>query len=108
MSSELKRHLGSGNAWMRILIVVLFAFIYSIAEIVLAAVILLQILFNLFTGKSNENLLNFGRDMSRYVYQIFIYLTYNSDTRPFPFEDWESTVTRNLEPGTDAPTQEDD
>ena len=29
-----------------------------------------------------------GKNLSAYVYQIFQFQTFNSETRPFPFADW--------------------
>jgi hypothetical protein len=66
----------------------LFVFIYSIAEIVLGAVVLLQFGFSLFTGKPNATLTEFGRQLSEFIYQVFRFLTYNTETKPFPFDDW--------------------
>ncbi|MGV6818496.1 MAG: DUF4389 domain-containing protein [Thiotrichales bacterium] len=74
--------------WKRILYMLLFAFIYSIAEIVVTAVVVLQILFRLFTGQPNDRLLAFGRQVSDYIYQILMFLTFNAEEKPFPFSNW--------------------
>jgi hypothetical protein len=66
----------------------LFTIIYGIAEIVVAAVVLFQLLSVLFNGSTNERLLNLGQNLSTYVYQILLFLTFNSDERPYPFGDW--------------------
>ena len=76
------------NIWMRGAYILLFAFIYSAAKVVLIAVVVMQFLFILFTQEKNEKILNFGADLSEFLYQIFRYFTFNSDTRPFPFSDW--------------------
>lgn len=66
----------------------LFAFLYSLGEMVLAAVAVLQFGWFLFTGAPNPRLLAFGADLARWFYQIFLYLTFNSEARPFPFAPW--------------------
>ena len=76
------------NIWMRGVYILLFGFIYSAAEVVMIAVIVLQFLFILFTQKKNEKVLEFGADLSQFLYLIFRYLTFNSDKRPFPFDEW--------------------
>jgi hypothetical protein len=42
----------------------------------------------LFTGDTNERLLTLGQNLSTYVYQITLFLTFNSDEHPYPFGDW--------------------
>ena len=76
------------NIWMRGMYILLFGFIYSAAEVVMIAVVALQFVFILFTQSKNLKVLEFGADLSEFLYQIFRYLTFNSDSRPFPFADW--------------------
>ena len=79
---------------MRGFYIILFAFIYSIAEVVLAAVVLFQFLTTLFTGNKNERLLEFGNNLSSFIYQILKYLTYNSDDKPYPFDEWPGSTEK--------------
>jgi Domain of unknown function (DUF4389) len=88
MDDELKQHVRDGNAWTRLLFMLLFAALYGVAEIVLTAVVIFQFLVVLFTGGKNARVLSLGASLSAYAYQIFRYLTYNSEQRPFPFADW--------------------
>ncbi|MCI0652943.1 MAG: DUF4389 domain-containing protein [Methylococcaceae bacterium] len=67
----------------------IFAVILGLVRILLWAVVLLQILSSLITGSPNGNALKFGQTLSLYIYRILLFLTYNSDDRPFPFADWE-------------------
>jgi hypothetical protein len=90
MSSEIRENIKSRNVWMRALYMVLFAVIYSIAEFVVVAVVLLQFLFTLFTARQNDRLLLLGQSLSTYLYQILLYLTYNTEYMTFPFGDWPS------------------
>lgn len=76
------------GTWKRILFMVLFVFIYGVAEVVVTAVVVLQVLFRLFTGNTNERLLTFGRQVSDYIYQILMFMTFNSEEKPFPFSSW--------------------
>ncbi|WP_455200896.1 DUF4389 domain-containing protein [Kaarinaea lacus] len=94
MSSEIKQHLKTQSTWLRGFFILIFAFIYSIAEVVLAAVVLFQFLTTLFTGNKNERLLVFGNNLSTFIFQIVKYLTYNSDDKPFPFDDWPGSVEK--------------
>lgn len=81
------------RVWARLLFVALFAVLYSLAEVVLAAVVILQFIILLVTGNTNARLIVFGRELSVYACQTWLYFTFNSDTRPFPFSDWPGADT---------------
>ena len=42
----------------------------------------------LFSGKDNENLRNLGQGLGKWVYQTIMFLTFNSENKPFPFDEW--------------------
>lgn len=86
MTEELKQT--RRDTWFRLLFVLLFAVIYSIAEIVLFFTVIVQFGFVLITGQRNDKLLEFGAALSEFIYQILRYVTFNSEDRPFPFSDW--------------------
>jgi hypothetical protein len=88
MSSDLKENVSNTNTWGRALFMILFGIIYSVAEVVLVAVIVIQFLFVLFSSDKNERLLHFGKELSTFIYQVFLYLTFNTEEKPFPFADW--------------------
>jgi len=67
---------------------VFFVFAYSLAELVIFLVMVFQFVAILLIGHANENALRLGNNLSTYVYQIFQFLTFNGETRPFPFADW--------------------
>ena len=81
-------HLTSSQHWLRLVFMILFAIIAGLACYIVGAVAILQFLWTLFTGKSNDKLRNFGGSLSQYVYQILRFLTYSSEQKPFPFSDW--------------------
>jgi len=90
LSEELKENVQDSSVWKRLLFMLLFGFLYSVAEVVLVAVVIFQFLSVLFTGDKNDKLLSLGGDISTYIYQVLCYLTYNSEERPYPFADWPS------------------
>jgi hypothetical protein len=79
------------NKLLRLAFMVLFTVIYKVLDVVLLLLIVAQYLFHLFTDKDNETLRQLGDGISCYYYQIFRYLTYNSEEKPFPFSDWPTT-----------------
>ena len=81
----LRDNFTSGETWTRGLFMVLFAILYSIAEIVVGAVVVFQFVATLLTGRRNDRLLQLGADLSNYIYHCLRFLTYASDDRPYPF-----------------------
>jgi hypothetical protein len=88
MDTELKGNLRRKQTWLRGLYMLLFVVLYHVAEFVVAVVAVLQFLFCLVSGKTNENLLQFADGLSRYAYQILRFLMFNDDSMPFPFAEW--------------------
>ena len=91
MRNQLKDNLTRVETWKRVLFMLLFAAIYGLVKILIGAVVLLQFGFVLVTNRCNANLLTLGADLAEFVRQILLYLTFNSDERPFPFAAWPHT-----------------
>lgn len=72
---------------LRGLFMILFLCIAGVARLIIYFIIAIQF-FILFFDKPNKQLLKFGKSLSVYSYQIYLYLTYNSDIRPYPFTPW--------------------
>ena len=88
MDDDVKQRLTRRDVWVRLLYMIFFAIAYSIAEVVLGIVTLVQFVIVLITGTANDNLLRLGNNLSAYVYQVFRFLTFNTETQAFPFSDW--------------------
>jgi len=88
MNNEVKENLKSQSTWKRGLYMLIYAFCYTIAEIVLFTLIIFQFLLKLFTGDTNERLRKLGQGLSTYIYQILQYLNFNTDYQPYPFGAW--------------------
>ena len=88
MSDDLKSNIKSQSTWMRGLYMLLFAFFKGVAEFVLFAVVVFQFLLKLVTGETNDRLQKLGQHLSTYIYQIFQFLSFNSEQHPYPFGAW--------------------
>jgi len=88
MSDTLKQNLKDKSTWLRGLYMLLFILFISVAKVVILAVIIFQFLSELITHKSNPRLLKLGQSLSTYSYQILVFLTFNSEYRPYPFGAW--------------------
>ena len=84
--SDMERNVTSGSTWMRLLFMLIVAGLYAVSRIVLGTVVVVQFFFVLFTGENNEDLKKFGRSLAIYSMQVVDYLTFNTETRPFPLD----------------------
>lgn len=100
MDEELKQNITEHGTWIRVFYMAIFFLIYSVAEAVLAAVVVFQFLSRLITGNINEKLLTLGANLSLFAYEILMFLTYNSEIKPFPFGEWpqNSSAANNNSP----------
>lgn len=87
-NNELLERIQEKNKWMRALYMILYVVVLWIVKIIMYAVVLLQFFLVLITNHCNENLLHFSKHISTYVYQIYLFLSYNSEEKPFPFGPW--------------------
>jgi|TARA_B110000116_G_scaffold264325_1_gene272013 hypothetical protein len=87
-NNQLKSNLLCSTHWIRLVFMVLFTLILQIASSVMILVVVVQFLFSLITGNDNSSLRQFGSSLSKFIYQTLQFLTYNSESKSFPFADW--------------------
>lgn len=88
MKEEIKQRLQKDETWQRGLYMLFFIFVYGISKFLIIGVMLFQFLTIILSGKINEQLLKFSQNLSTYLYQVTLFLTFNSEQRPFPFSEW--------------------
>lgn len=96
--------------WLRLPFMLLFFFAYQITELVIFGVMLIQLLYRMLMGERQMQLLRFGAQLSQYAYECFRYLTFNTETKPFPFEEWplgEAPERNPYMPTDDAATAQE-
>lgn len=96
MDEQISDNLKKLGTWKRLFFMLVFAVIMSLVRMLLWGVVLLQIGSLLLTGEVNKHILNFGRSLSVYIYHILLFLTFNTDSLPFPFADWNLTAELKL------------
>lgn len=69
--------------WMLVMLVV-----WQLAELLLAGLVLVQLVYRLVYGAPSLSLMNFGDSLSQYLAQIGRFGTFHSDQKPWPFADW--------------------
>ena len=76
------------DTWIRLAYMVLFALLVMAARLLVSIVVVVLFALVLIFGKDNENLRNLGQGLGKWVYQAIMFLTFNSNDKPFPFDDW--------------------
>lgn len=76
------------NIWVRGLYMLLMGLAFHVCGTVLCIVTLVQFVIALAGGTPNARLLRFGRTLGAYLQQIVCYLTFATETLPFPFSEW--------------------
>jgi len=88
MNGDTKKHLAARSTWLRLVYIVLFGIAFNIAEAVLYAVVAVQFLFKLFSGRPIDALSRLGQSLASYVYAIIVFLTFRDEDMPYPFAAW--------------------
>lgn len=78
----------NSNTWVRLAYMFVFTLLLMAARLVITLVVIVQFLLVLVTGSDNENLRNLGQGLGKWVYQTVMFLTFNTDSKPFPFDEW--------------------
>jgi Domain of unknown function (DUF4389) len=102
MDDDLKANVSARSTWLRALYMILFGVAFYLAELVLAAVAVVQFLFALFAGHRLEPLAAFGAQLAVWLGQVVSFLTFASEAKPFPFTAWPDARPDDPEP--DEPT----
>jgi len=84
--SDLEKNVKAGSTWLRLFFMIIFALLYGLSRVVTAAVVVIQFFHVLFTGETNDQLKTFGHSLAIYSYEVVEYLTFNSETKPFPLD----------------------
>lgn len=86
--ASVKEHFMDGKTWLRGLYMLLFVIAYNIAAMILVVLTIFQFLCALLTGGVNRRLLQLGKNLSRFINQVWDFLTFNTEIKPYPFSSW--------------------
>ena len=78
------------STWLRLVFIILFAILFNLAEVVLTAVVVIQFLSTLVRGRPVSQITVFGQNLSTFVYEILLFLTFKTDDMPWPISAWPS------------------
>lgn len=70
---------------------VLFYFIGYVAWILTVAISIFQFFYEIVMKNPNKHLLDFGKNLNLYLYEIVRFISFNTDTKPYPFSPWPNS-----------------
>ena len=74
--------------WIRLAYMMLYSILLHLAGAVMWMVCVVQFLFVLGTGTDNTNLRILASGLTRFIQQSLLFVSYNSENKPFPFDSW--------------------
>lgn len=92
MSDFESRDIDPGNFFVRLFYMLVFLAILAVVRFVLWGVLLIQMVCHLIGMAPNRGAQKTGQVVSEYIYKIWLYLSYNTDERPFPFRKRTSDI----------------
>ena len=102
MSNNNQTNLASADLWIRLVYMVLFGALSWLARVVILIIAAIQFLLVLLAGNGNGNLRQLGDGIARWTQQAYAFLTFASDDKPYPFQDWPAPAEEeNTESGPD-------
>ena len=82
---KIEEHLKSRTTWLRLLFMAIYWLLISLVGMVGTVIVVLGFFWVLFTGEVNRELRQIGQAIASYMYDVIRYLTFNTDSKPFPF-----------------------
>lgn len=74
--------------WVRALLMLLMCAAFQLAAWILVLTALVQLVFAIFNDEPNQRLRHFGSSVGLYLTQIAAFVSFATETLPFPFSDW--------------------
>lgn len=96
-----KNNLTSEAFWLRLAFMMLSLLLLKIAAPILVLLVVGQFLYRLFNGSSHLAILKFSNSLGRFILHSYRFLSYQTESKPFPFNDWPEA--QDLPPTEDEP-----
>jgi hypothetical protein len=83
---DFEGNIKSKPTWIRFLYMLVFLVVGNLVGLIALIVIGLNFLIALITGEPNTRLKQTGATIAAYLAEIVLFLSYNTETKPFPFD----------------------
>jgi len=91
MDANVKENVKNVDTWLRGLFIIIFGVIFYFLIGIIWLLVIFQFITKVITGKLNDQLEKFSSGLTQYALQILDYVTFQSETRPFPFSPYPGT-----------------
>jgi hypothetical protein len=85
---SVKENAKNVDTWLRGLFIIIFGVIFYVLYFVIWVLVVFQFLTKVVTGELNKNLGQLSESLTSFAFQILLYITFQSEERPFPFSPW--------------------
>jgi len=100
-----KNNLTSEAFWIRLAFMMLNFLLVEIASSILVLLVVGQFLYRLFNEDSHPAILKFSNSLGRFILHSYRFLSYQTQSKPFPFNDWPEP--QNMPQAEDKPVAQD-
>jgi hypothetical protein len=83
-----KNNLTSEAFWLRLVFMLLSLLLVEIAASILVLLVIAQFLYRLFNVSNHQAMLQFSNSLGRFILHSYRFLSYQTESKPFPFNDW--------------------
>jgi len=73
---------------LRVLWMVVYLMVWQVAQFILGALVLVQLVYRLVYGAPSASMMAFGDSLSQFLAQIGRFGTFHTEQKPWPFADW--------------------
>ncbi|WP_138472131.1 DUF4389 domain-containing protein [Poseidonocella sp. HB161398] len=87
MQDSDKDYLPRDGRFERIIYMIVFLLLFAIAETLLWAIVIAQILWMLFKGQPNDHVAEFGARLGVWLKRVALYQSGTTDEKPFPWRE---------------------
>lgn len=86
-----------GHFFVRLLYILVYLAILAVVRFVLWGVLLVQMVSHLVGMAPNRGAQKAGQVISEYIYKIWLFMSYNTNERPFPFRSRVTELDSDLD-----------
>jgi hypothetical protein len=94
--NPIEKNLRSGTTWLRFLFMLVSCVLAGVATFAGTVIVVIGFFYVLITGEVNRQVQEAGQSVATYLYNIFRFLTFNTDEKPFPLGgEWPSSTVED-------------
>ncbi len=102
MNVNVKENVKNVDVWIRGFFIIIFGVILHFLFGIIWLLVIFQFITKVITGNLNQHLSNFSGGLTQFAFQILLYITFQSEERPFPFSPWPGDKNSVVEDSAEA------